>query len=108
MIDWEQARQLFRDGLDTLDIARHFGVHEAEIYNGFAQGRSDNVVPASKRVGMQDLIGTGKGLPNRPPSTDPSALSTNPYLAASRQLIDAYGGIPPFLLGSNSDPKATR
>jgi transposase len=37
MIDWAEANQLWRDGLDTHDIAAHFNVHESEIYNGFAR-----------------------------------------------------------------------
>lgn len=39
MIDWAEARAMWRDGFDTKDIADALGVDEAEIYNGLAQGR---------------------------------------------------------------------
>lgn len=39
MIDWREARNLFRDGFDTAEIADQFGAAEADIYNGLAQGR---------------------------------------------------------------------
>lgn len=65
MIDWDHARQLWRDGLDTFDIARHFGVQESEIYNGFAQGRSEHEVPAPEHVRMQDCVRDERGLHKR-------------------------------------------
>lgn len=32
MVDWNQARQFWRDGLDTYDIAKFFGVPESDIW----------------------------------------------------------------------------
>src|SRR5690349_3342449 len=73
MVDWSQARQLFRDGLDTLDIAKHFGVHESVVYNGLAveQARRSNghVLPASQPIRMEDLVRDGSGLRKRQKAT---------------------------------------
>jgi transposase len=33
LLDWQIALQMWARGKDTLDIARHFQVHESTIYN---------------------------------------------------------------------------
>ncbi len=39
-VDWELAMKMWGQGLDTLDIARFFRVHESVIYN---------ILPRSKK-----------------------------------------------------------
>lgn len=43
MIDWNEARALWADGFDTLEIAEEFGAEEADIYNGLALGKGGEV-----------------------------------------------------------------
>lgn len=69
MTDWPQARQLFKDGLDTSDIAKLFGVHESVIYNGLA-------VERARRISVNELSsGTGTGIHER--SGDETGLQNN-------------------------------
>lgn len=61
MVDWPQAKQFWRDGLDTFDIAKHFGVHESVIYNGLngawaRKGNADDV-PGARSQGMLHGLG---------------------------------------------------
>lgn len=41
MIDWNEARALWADGFDTLEIAEQLEAGEADIYNGLAIGRGN-------------------------------------------------------------------
>lgn len=43
MIDWNEARALWADGFDTLEIAEAFSTDEADIYNGLALGKGREV-----------------------------------------------------------------
>ncbi len=58
MIDWNQARQFWRDGLDTYDIAKFFGVPESDIYNGLNRRSTAYAVSSAASQGMQERGGS--------------------------------------------------